>query len=73
MVKVIEKRIFPRKESIIFVHTGEDGQPIYVTNYECPGNSDLFGDASEMELRIKESHVSFLSGHASFSFQVSIQ
>ena len=40
----------------------------YVTNYSCPGNTNLF-DPIELQSRLKEIHLSFPSGHASFSFQ----
>jgi hypothetical protein len=55
----------------LFDCTGLDGQPLYVTNYVCRGNPGLFnGDVQEAQDRIQEARVSFLSGHASFSFQV---
>ena len=47
---------------------GTEQEPVYVTNYTCPGNSDLFpGDQAELLHRIEDSHMSFPSGHASFS------
>jgi hypothetical protein len=49
------------------------GQPVYVTDYTCRGNLALFkNDLKETEDKIKDARVSFLSGHASFSFQVSV-
>ena len=46
------------------------GLPIYVTDYECKGNPDLFPDEGERQTRVEDAHLSFMSGHASFSFQV---
>ncbi len=55
----------------LFNCTASDGQPLYVTDYVCRGNPGLFNnDEQEAQDRIKEGRVSFLSGHASFSFQV---
>ena len=42
--------------------------PLYVTNYTCLGNGDLFEEQEEMKARIRESRLSFLSGHASLSW-----
>lgn len=47
---------------------GTELHPLYVTNYTCLGNPSLF-QGNAMEHRIKEAHISFVSGHASFSFQ----
>ena len=43
-------------------------RPEYLTNFTCLGNHQLFPDQAEMELRLKESRLSFLSGHASLSW-----
>ena len=42
---------------------------IFVSNYTCLGNSDLFPDPAERLHSIKEVSLSFPSGHASFAFQ----
>lgn len=43
-------------------------RPEYVKNFTCLGNSKLFPDRVEMEHRMAESRLSFLSGHASLSW-----
>ena len=43
-------------------------KPLYVTNYTCCGNGDLFEEEEEMKSRIREARLSFLSGHASLSW-----
>ncbi len=43
--------------------------PLYVTNYTCLGNYELFTDKEERDHRVHDAHLSFVSGHASFSFQ----
>ena len=43
-------------------------KPIYVKNYTCTGNSNLFSEVDEMNARIREARLSFLSGHASLSW-----
>ncbi len=43
-------------------------RPLYVTNYTCAGNHDLF-EGAEVEERVLQSRLSFPSGHASFSAQ----
>jgi phosphatidate phosphatase len=54
--------------------TDNDGQPFYVTKYKCLGNPSLFDfDLEETQDRIKDARVSFVSGHASFSFQVTLK
>ena len=48
----------------------EDGRPIYVTEYACQGNLDLFGGSRERaDYEVEESRMSFPSGHAAHSFQ----
>ena len=42
--------------------------PLYVTDYTCRGNGDLFEEEEEMKSRIREARLSFLSGHASLSW-----
>ena len=49
--------------------TTEDGAPIFVTEYRCQGNTDLFGNAELAKYEIEESRMSFPSGHAAHSFQ----
>lgn len=44
--------------------------PLFVTNFTCLGNEVLFSDVEERESKIKDARLSFVSGHASFSFQV---
>jgi len=41
--------------------------PVYVTNFTCSGNSDLFPNESTRTHRIRESRLSFLSGHTSLA------
>ena len=43
-------------------------KPIYVENYNCTGNRKLFLEEDEMNARIREARLSFLSGHASLSW-----
>ena len=48
---------------------GTELDPKYVTKFKCDGNSELFdGDEDETEKRIRETRLSFLSGHASLSW-----
>ncbi|TRY62761.1 hypothetical protein TCAL_10992 [Tigriopus californicus] len=54
------------------IDCGTDIRPKFVTNYTCLGNPELFPDAVESEDRVLDSHLSFCSGHASFSFQAMI-
>ncbi len=42
---------------------------VYVEDYECPGNKNLFNDESQLLEAMEDMRLSFLSGHASFSFQ----
>ena len=44
--------------------------PLYVVNFTCLGNEALFSDPDEREHRVRDARLSFVSGHASFSFQV---
>ena len=37
-------------------------------NFTCVGNSQLFPDTAELEHRLKEARLSFLSGHASLAW-----
>ena len=37
-------------------------------DFECPGNPE-FGDEAAMASKIKDSRMSFMSGHATFAFQ----
>ena len=39
-----------------------------MTNFSCSGNRELFHDKDEMNARIREAKLSFLSGHASLSW-----
>ena len=50
----------------------EDGRPIYVTEYKCQGNLDLFGTVELAEYEVEESRLSFPSGHAAHAFQAVI-
>ena len=43
-------------------------KPLYVTDFKCLGNTDLFEEEEEMNSRIREARLSFLSGHASLSW-----
>ena len=43
-------------------------RPEYVMNFTCSGNPQLFPDPVEMEDRLVEARLSFLSGHASLSW-----
>lgn len=47
---------------------GTFAEPNYVTNFTCTGNRMLFHDKDEMNARIREARLSFLSGHASLSW-----
>ena len=47
----------------------EDGRPIYVTEYACQGNLDLFGSRERADYEVEEARMSFPSGHATHSFQ----
>jgi len=49
------------------VDCGTYQQPVYVMNYTCAGNSDLFPEKKEREHRVREARLSFLSGHASLA------
>ncbi len=51
---------------------GGDPTPLYVTNYTCRGNYDLFDSEEEVQDRIRQSRLSFPSGHASFSAQAMV-
>ena len=46
---------------------GTWNNPVYVTNFTCSGNSDLFPNESTRTHRIRESRLSFLSGHTSLA------
>jgi len=41
---------------------------IFIENYSCRGNADLFESESERENRINEARLSFPSGHSSMAF-----
>ncbi|XP_040577035.1 phospholipid phosphatase 1 isoform X2 [Lepeophtheirus salmonis] len=45
------------------------GPRSYVLNYTCQGNLDLFHTEEEAQSKIEDAHLSFVSGHASFSCQ----
>ena len=47
---------------------GSWDRPEYVTNFTCLGNPSLFPSPEEMESRVRETRLSFLSGHASLSW-----
>jgi len=42
--------------------------PELMENFTCVGNSQLFPDTAELEHRLKEARLSFLSGHASLAW-----
>jgi phosphatidate phosphatase len=71
--KVISGRLRPhfldvcRPDWDAITCTTNDGIPLYVTNYICLGNEDMFED--EWESKISEARHSFPSGHTSYSFQ----
>lgn len=54
------------------IDCGTQQHPIYVTNYTCLGNQDLFPNGTEMQEAIDDARVSFLSGHTSFMFQAAV-
>ena len=58
--------IFPKFEDTKICGTAM--KPIYVENYNCTGNRKLFPKEDEMNARIREARLSFLSGHASLSW-----
>eukprot|EP00096_Caligus_rogercresseyi_P014012 TRINITY_DN6563_c0_g1_i1.p1 TRINITY_DN6563_c0_g1~~TRINITY_DN6563_c0_g1_i1.p1 ORF type:complete len:283 (-),score=49.21 TRINITY_DN6563_c0_g1_i1:736-1584(-) len=41
----------------------------YISNYTCMGNPELFHSPEEIKTRVNDAHLSFFSGHASFSCQ----
>ena len=43
-------------------------RPDYIQNFTCAGNPQLFPDQAEMEERLMEARLSFLSGHASLAW-----
>jgi len=47
---------------------GTHESPIYVTEYECRGNEKLFPDAEKRDDKLKDSRLSFWSGHASLTW-----
>jgi len=49
------------------VECGTWAQPVYVTNYTCAGNEELFPDEDERNHRVREARLSFLSGHTSLA------
>ena len=51
------------------VNCGDLMHPKYVTDYTCRGNNILFPDKDVRDYRVKDSHISFVSGHSSFAFQ----
>lgn len=54
------------------IDCGTEIHPNFITNYTCLGNLELFPEYDESQHRIKDSHLSFCSGHASFSFQAMV-
>ena len=63
------------------IDCGTPMRPNYVTDAHCQGNPDLFSEdelseftwnESEMAARVRETRLSFVSGHASFSFQAMV-
>ena len=52
------------------IDCGSAIKPRYVTEFECLGNPELIAQG-EQESRLEDAMVSFMSGHASFSFQMS--
>jgi len=46
---------------------GPSFSPIYLTDFTCEGNTELFPDLGKREHRASETRLSFLSGHASIS------
>jgi len=47
---------------------GDFSSPLYVTEFTCLGNNELFPDASERSHRLNEAIKSFLSGHSSLAW-----
>ena len=59
------------------IDCGSPEHPIFVTNYVCQGNQNLFSTNSiqnEIELKnaLDNAHVSFMSGHSCFMFQAAV-
>jgi len=50
------------------VTCGTDSQPKYVTEYECQGNEKLFPNDKDRKKKMKDSRLSFCSGHASLTW-----
>merc|ERR1719186_2596009 len=50
------------------VTCGTEESPIYVTEYSCRGNDKLFPDRISREKKLKDSRLSFCSGHASLTW-----
>jgi phosphatidate phosphatase len=52
------------------IDCGTPLDPLFVSNYTCPGNADLFSDYEERMARVEDAHASFVSGHTSMAFHL---